>query len=172
MPVRRLLAVLAALMTFGGLFGRPAAAPAQAAPLEAPPAAVDVTAAEAQFLELLNADRAAHELPPLQVDARLMEVARWRSEDMLARNYFSHDLGGFTIGRVLRQRQISFVLAGENLTINTYDDAQTVAMAEADLMDSAPHRANILRPEFNLVGVGIATGPDRRTVYTQVFVQG
>ena len=90
---------------------------------------------------------------------------------MVARNYFSHDIGGFTSARVLRSRAIRFTLAGENITVNTFEPGQTVATAQADLMSSPTHRANILRPEFNLVGVGIAVAANRKTVYTQVFIQ-
>lgn len=134
-------------------------------------AAVDVTQAEAQLLEFLNADRVAFGLAPLQTDSRLMEVARWRSEDMVARNFFSHDLGGYTIARILRDRQVRFALAGENLVSNTFNDSTTVHLAHEELMRSDSHRENILRDEFDFVGVGVAIGPNRRTVYTQVFIQ-
>src|SRR5689334_14477254 len=84
-------------------FARPFAA--GAAPLaaypSAPAAALDVAAAEAQFLDLLNADRTGNGLALLQADQRLMDLARWRSEDMVARNFFSHDIGGLTIFQLL-----------------------------------------------------------------------
>lgn len=133
---------------------------------------IDVAVAELQFLDLINADRAAAGVPPVQADSRLMELARWRSEDMLARNYLSHDIGGFNVVNVLRERQIPFKLAGENICVNTFGEAETVKMAQVSLMRSAEHRDVILKPEFNLVGVGIATSADRRAVYTQIFVQG
>jgi uncharacterized protein YkwD len=131
-----------------------------------------IAVAEAPFLDLLNADRVAAGLHPLQPDPRLMEVARWRSEDLVARNYFSHDIGGFTISRVLVERQIEFDLVGENLVLNTFDEASTVRRAHADLMASFTHRANVLRPDFQSVGVGIATGPNNQAVFTQIFVKG
>src|SRR5687768_12941725 len=93
-------------------------------------ASVDVTAAELELIDLLNADRASAGLQPLLADPRLMEVARWRSEDMVSRNFFSHDLGGFNVGRLLRERQIPFNLAGENIVSNTFDEAATVAAAQ------------------------------------------
>jgi uncharacterized protein YkwD len=160
---RRLLALLFALTSLFGVqsvLTRPAFG------------AVDVSAAESHFLDLLNADRTAQGLQPLQADARLMEVARWRSEDMVARNFFGHDIGGFTIARILRDRGIPFRLAGENIVSNTFDDSSTVALAQEELMKSASHRANVLRADYNLVGVGIAIGPNQRTVYTQIFIQG
>jgi uncharacterized protein YkwD len=110
-------------------------------------------------------------LQPLQADPRLMDLARWRSEDLLARNYLSHDIGGFTISRVLQARQISYTLVGENLVLNTFDEARTVMMAHDSVMRSSSHRANALRAEFNLVGIGMAVGPNRRVVFTQVFLQ-
>ena len=134
-------------------------------------ASVDVAAAEAQLIDLLNADRAAAGLQPLAADPRLMEVARWRSEDMVSRNFFSHDLGGFNVGRLLRERQIPFNLAGENIVSNTFDDGATVAAAQVELMKSADHRQNVLRGDYTAVGVGVAIGPNRRTVYTQIFIQ-
>jgi uncharacterized protein YkwD len=132
---------------------------------------LDIPAAEAQFLDLLNADRAANGLSPLQADPRLMDLARWRSQDLIARNYLSHDIGGYTISRVLLSRQISYALVGENLVLNTFDEARTVGMAESVLMNSDSHRANILRSDFTLVGIGIATGPNGRAAYTQIFLQ-
>ena len=100
-----------------------------------------------------------------------MELARWRSEDMVTRNYFSHDIGGYVVSRVLKERQIAFRLAGENLADTTYDDARTVPAAESGLMSSPGHSANILRSEFNYVGVGIAAATDGRIVLTQIFIQ-
>jgi uncharacterized protein YkwD len=142
--------------------------PTTAAATTAAPS-LDVAAAEAQFVDLLNADRTANGLPPLQIDPRLMDVARWRSEDMVARNYFSHMFDDGVVSRVLKDRQITFRLAGENLAEATFDDSRTVPAVESSLMNSPGHRVNILRPEFNYVGVGIAVGPNGRVVFTQIF---
>lgn len=159
---------LAAALAFGGVAATALSAPAAAA---APAADLDVVAAEAQFLDLLNADRIAYGLQPLQPDPRLMEIARWRSQDMVARNYFSHDIGGYNVFQVMRDRQISFKAAGENLAYNTFDEAQTVNVAQSSLMNSPTHRQNILRSSFTLVGVGIAVGPGQKTIYTQIFIR-
>lgn len=160
---RRVITLLVALTSLVG--GHGALRPAVSF------AALDLAAVEVQFLELVNADRAAHGLAPLVADARLMEVARWRSEDMVTRNFFSHDLGGFTVGRLLRGHQVSFNLAGENIVSNTFDDLSTVVRAQAELMKSATHRENILHADYTHAGVGIARGPNNRTIYTQIFIQ-
>ena len=161
---RRLVALIVALASLFGAQGPLSFA-------RTAHASVDVTAAELQLIDLLNADRTAAGLQPLSTDPRLMDVARWRSEDMVARNFFSHDLGGFNVGRLLRERQIPFNLAGENIVSNTFDDSTTVATAQVELMKSQDHRQNVLSADFNLVGVGVAVGPNRRTVYTQIFIQ-
>lgn len=124
---------------------------------------------EAEFLTLLNADRIENGLAPLEIDAGLASIARWRSDDMAARGYFSHDIGGYQVFQVLKDHGIAYRVAGENLAFNTYGNGQTVAAAERALMNSPSHRANILRPDYTHVGVGVAVAPDGRFLYTQLF---
>lgn len=143
-------------------------ADALTAPLDAP---LDVLSAEAQLLTLLNADRAASGLAPLAADGSLAEIARWRSEDMAARGYFSHDIGGFYVFQVIKDRGIRYQTAGENLAFNTYDLDRSVSQAEQQLMASPTHRDNILKAEYTHVGIGVAQGPDGRTIYTQLFMR-
>ena len=45
---------------------------------------------------------------------------------------------------------------GENVDLN-----QTVAGAHDALMHSPPHRANILDPDYNAIGVGVIRGGDK-----------
>ncbi len=132
---------------------------------------LDVVAAEAEFIDRLNMDRATDGLLPVVPDARLMAVARWRSEDLVARDYFSHDIGGYNVFRILQERQIDFRFASENLAFNNFEASQTVRAAQTTLMNSTSHREAIMTPEFDRVGVGIAVGPQRKTVYTQLFMQ-
>ena len=160
---RRLAALLVALAS---LFG------AQGPVSRAAHAAVDVTAAELQLIDLLNADRSAAGLPPLAADPRLMDVARWRSEDMAALAYFSHDVGnvpGRVVFDVLRAQGVRYRAAGENLARTSGSAEHTAAVAEAALMESPTHRANILRPDYTHLGVGVAIAPDGRVLYTQLF---
>src|SRR3970282_2250165 len=44
------------------------------------------------MIQLVNQARAAAGLGPLNVDADLRDVARWRSKDMYDRDYFSHSI--------------------------------------------------------------------------------
>lgn len=120
---------------------------------------------EAQMLHLINQERAAAGLGPLRADPELAEVARSHSRDMFARGYFSHVApdGKDPFDRI-RQAQMRFVTAGENLAL-----APTLRQAHEGLMNSPGHRANILRPAFGRVGIGIVDGGMRGQMVTQNF---
>jgi uncharacterized protein YkwD len=111
-------------------------------------------ALEARMLQLLNDERRAHGLAPLRADPDLTEVARSHSRDMLMRGYFSHVTpeGKDPFDR-MRQANVSYLTAGENLAF-----APTLSIAHQALMNSPGHRANILRPAFRRVGIGIMDG--------------
>ena len=124
---------------------------------------------ESILIDLVNADRAAHGLAPLEFDPGLATVARWRSQDMATRQYFSHDIGGYQVFDVMRDQGVTYRVAGENLAYNYYSPEETAARAERALMESPSHRANILRPDYTHVGVGVAIAPDGRYLFTQLF---
>lgn len=120
---------------------------------------------ERQMLELVNRERAAEGLSPLKIDPALTEVARRHSSDMFARGYFSHYTpeGKSPFDR-MRESDLRFLIAGENLAL-----APSVAIAHAGLMNSPGHRANILRPQFGRVGIGIMDGGVHGLIVTQKF---
>ena len=120
---------------------------------------------ERQMLDLVNQERAANGLPSLAPDPELTEVARQHSADMFARGYFSHDsLDGRTPFDRMRDANIRFLIAGENLAL-----APTLSLAHTGLMNSPGHRANILRPQFGRVGIGIMDGGMRGLMVSQEF---
>ncbi|HLG72837.1 MAG TPA: CAP domain-containing protein [Chloroflexota bacterium] len=164
---RIVLAPIAALALAGGLFGSMAATAGASA--YAP-----MTAPEYQFLAELNADRAANGMPPLAANGVLSGLARQRSEQMLTTGVFSHyDAAGHLIFQgMLNGIGFPYAFAGENLAENNYTWAQSLDEANTQLMNSAPHRANILNSRFNEAGVGIAgPGPNGQYYYTQIFAQ-
>jgi uncharacterized protein YkwD len=120
---------------------------------------------EARMLELVNAERVAAGLGPLRPDPALVEVARLHSVDMFARGYFSHITpeGRGPFDR-MRARNVRFLAAGENLAL-----ARSLQLAHDGLMDSPGHRANILRPAFGRLGVGVLDGGVRGLMVTQNF---
>jgi uncharacterized protein YkwD len=120
---------------------------------------------EAQMLEMVNAERRAAGLKPLRADPELTKVARAHSRDMFARGYFSHvSPEGHDLGRRLRQASLGYLAAGENLAL-----APTLSSAHSGLMHSPGHRANILRPQFGRLGIGILDGGAHGLMVTQAF---
>jgi uncharacterized protein YkwD len=120
---------------------------------------------EARMLDMVNAERAKAGLKPVRADPELAAVARAHSQDMFARGYFSHYTPeGRDLQDRLRQARIGFLTAGENLAL-----APTLAGAHQGLMKSPGHRANILRPQFGRVGIGILDGGVHGLMVTQNF---
>ena len=120
---------------------------------------------ETQMLDLVNAERVANGLQPLAPDPELTEVARRHSADMFARGYFAHDTPeGLTPFDRMKDANVRFLTAGENLAL-----APTVSIAHTGLMNSPGHRANILRPQFGRVGIGIMDGGMRGLMVSQEF---
>lgn len=120
---------------------------------------------EAQMLEMVNRERVANGLKPLAPDPELTEVARRHSADMLTRGYFAHNTpeGKSPFDR-MRESGVQFLTAGENLAL-----APTVSIAHTGLMNSPGHRANILRPQFGRLGIGIMDGGVNGIMVSQEF---
>lgn len=122
--------------------------------------------AEQEIVRLVNAERAKAGLQPLSVDTRLTDIAREHSQIMLSRSTLSHQLSG---EEDVRHRVITsgirFDMSGENVA---YD--RDAASAHNSLMHSPPHKANILRPEFTTIGVGVVRKGDSIYV-TQDFAR-
>jgi uncharacterized protein YkwD len=120
---------------------------------------------EKQMLDLVNQERQAAGLKPLEADPELTGVARRHSADMFARGYFAHDTpeGASPFDR-MRAANVRFTTAGENLAL-----APTIPVAHTGLMNSPGHRANILRPEFGRVGIGVMDGGMRGLMVSQEF---
>jgi uncharacterized protein YkwD len=120
---------------------------------------------EARMLEMVNLERTKQGLQPLKADPELTEVARAHSRDMFARGYFSHvNPDGRDAFDRMREGHVRFLTAGENLAL-----ASTVTAAHRGLMNSPGHRANVLRPQFGRLGVGVLEGGRHGVMVTEEF---
>ena len=137
--------------------------------------------AEATVWQLLNGARANNGLNVLVQHGTLVSLARWRSADLVQRNYFSHTIlgTGYQVYHWYDTNGLAYSLGGENIAWNSgYADADSPVAAHNGFMNSAGHRANILRSGWTHGGVG-AYGADNvnflgsvrspRT-YTQLFM--
>jgi uncharacterized protein YkwD len=100
---------------------------------------------------MMTAARASVGLPPLVRDARLDAVARAHAAQMASAHVLAHDLGGGDAPDRLRAASIERTLVGENVA-----HASSVRLAHRSLWMSPSHRSNLLRREFDRVGLGVA----------------
>jgi uncharacterized protein YkwD len=144
-----------------------ASAPQTAA---SPAASANLNAYEARVLELLNAIRASHGLGALSAHQGLTNIARARSADMVARNYFSHTTpDGTNVFSMIRSAGISYSVAGENLAHARPAGAGSPEAFVNAWMASPGHRANILRANYSKIGIGLVDEGSARRVVTNVF---
>jgi uncharacterized protein YkwD len=124
-----------------------------------------LTEGEKKFLELTNAERARHKLPPLKLNLTLSKVARAHSANMAKQNKMVHVLDGKDQFARIKGSGYRYRYAGENVARGNIEITE---MVEA-LMKSEGHRKNILKKEYTELGVGLALGGKDLTYYTQVF---
>lgn len=133
---------------------------------EAPPVFTSRIAPSA-VLHVMNRERAAQGLPPFGFDARLALAAADRIEDMRELRYFAHvSPEGRKPFELILERGYDFREAGENLAAG-FASAESVVAA---WMKSPGHRANILSPRFEQVGVAICSDPPKDGMRGHVFV--
>ncbi|KOP82765.1 CAP domain-containing protein [Cytobacillus solani] len=121
---------------------------------------------EYQLFDLTNAARVNHQLNVLGWDEHVKETARKHSKDMAENNYFSHtNLDGLSPFDRMSEDDIFYTFAGENLATGQFSSI----FAHEGLMNSLGHRENILRPEYQYLGVGVAFNEDSHPYYTENF---
>ena len=132
--------------------------------LSIPTVSNTVTDYETEVLRLVNIERANNGLKPLTMNWELSRVARYKSQDMHDKGYFSHTSP--TYGSpfdMMTKFGISYRTAGENIAMG-YRTPQAVVTG---WMNSPGHRANILKSSFTQIGVGyVASG----NYWTQMFI--
>ena len=128
------------------------------------------SADETLLIQLTNQARASAGLPALKVDSTLTSVARWRSQDMIERDYFSHSIppNGTKVFDELKRIGYCYVAAGENLGTNTFPDDVATQTIQDGFMGSAGHRANILGT-WTVIGIGAYQGTNDKHMWTVLF---
>ena len=132
------------------------------------PSAGSYTAMEDQVIKLVNQERAKRGLQTLTKNWQLARVARYKSQDMVNHNYFSHTSPTYGSPFTMMQNfGIKFTAAGENIAYGQ-PTAQAVMTA---WMNSPGHRSNILSPAYNQIGVGVAKTSSGVYYWTQQFIK-
>ena len=118
----------------------------------------------------INAIRRANGLPPLTPDAKLVQIARIRSQDMATNHYFSHNPpNGCNFGCLIDEYEGPHQFAGENIAWNTYPWSQTAQVAVQMWRDSPSHFENIVNCHYQRFGTGVAQSDDGKIYYTMIF---
>lgn len=170
----RCLRSLTASLVAGALYLSavlPTAAADVAVQLQGDPAAGLLGSVEQTMLDLTNADRAANGLPPLELDAETLAIARARAASQLGTPALSHydANGNLAFVGLLSSSHITYELAGENLARTDAQDDAVASRVERALMTSPTHRKNILEGTFRRVAIGAATDASGQLTLAEVY---
>lgn len=106
------------------------------------------------IVKLVNAERTLNGLNPVKINAELQNAAISKSQDMVYRNYFDHYAFGQTPWMFILRAGYNYSVAGENLA-KGFNSSEGVVNA---WMNSPAHKANILNPNYQEIGVGVVKG--------------
>ncbi|PLR76657.1 hypothetical protein CU633_15020 [Bacillus sp. V3-13] len=131
------------------------------------PTAAAAVSVEAQVVKLVNQERAKYGLQPLKSNWEVARVARYKSQDMADKNYFSHNSPTYgTPFQMMKSFGITYRTAGENIAAGQRT-AEEVVKA---WMNSEGHRKNILSSGYTEIGVGYVKGGSYGHYWTQMFI--
>jgi uncharacterized protein YkwD len=150
--------------------------PARLKPVAATAAAPDIPIHdydfqwEQQLLELANQSRQQAGLQPLKLDSGLSHAAHIHAQAMLEAGQLSHRFDGEPAlpNRLAVATKLQLDQEGENVAFD-----HNAEQGHEHLMHSPPHRANLLNPAYNVVGLAvvhnIGVGGEDRLYIVQDF---
>jgi uncharacterized protein YkwD len=110
---------------------------------------------QSEIVSLTNAERAQSRVGALIENKRLNASAQAKAEHMAALGYFAHDgPDGKKPWSWIEEAGYDYRYAGENLAVRFVDSREVVVA----WMASPTHRANIVKPVYQEIGVGVAHG--------------
>jgi uncharacterized protein YkwD len=131
--------------------------PAAANPADIPFRDFDFQA-EQQLLEFANQSRARAGVPSLTMDSGLSRAARIHAQAMVEARQLSHQFDGepSLAQRLAAATHLQLDQEGENVAFDSNPEE-----GHQHLMLSPLHRANLLNPAYNVVGLGAVRDGDR-----------
>jgi uncharacterized protein YkwD len=112
----------------------------------------DLSQAEQRIFQLANQARHDAGVEPLQWNEQAAEAARAHAKLMAEKQALSHQFDGEP---ALRERLAATGLRFD-ATAENVADAESADESHEVLMNSPPHRQNLLNPKYNGLGIGVA----------------
>lgn len=132
------------------------------------PSSTSINALENEVIRLTNIERSKRGIAALKANWQLSRCARYKSQDMINRNYFAHRSP--TYGSpfdMIESFGISMAAGGENIAMGQRTPNEVVTA----WMNSPGHRGNILSTAFTEIGVGLAKNKNGTCYWTQMFIR-
>ena len=126
-------------------------------------------------LELVNKERTSRHLAPLRLEAKLIRAAQSHADDMLRRNFYSHNSpeGKTVSDRYQAAGGNRWLLTAENIAkctgCKSPVDENYIRQMHKGWMESPGHRANILRKGLTEFGYGLVIGQENKLYAVQTF---
>lgn len=120
-----------------------------------------------RLARMVSAARASAGLPPLARDPRLDAIAREHAEHMARTRQLAHDVGDGDPVERLRAAGLEADGVGENVA-----HAASLALAHRAIWASPSHRANLLRSDFDRLGVAVARDESGDAWVVETFAGG
>lgn len=129
---------------------------------------------ESRLLELINAERESRGLRAYRLQSQLQSAARRHSQDMACNGFLSHTgSDGSSVRDRVEQEGYDWSWIGENIFATSDTSSSAPQRAFDWWMNSAPHRANLLSPNYTEIGLGYRylAGSGYGGYFTAVFAR-
>mgnify|MGYP001032325453 CR=1 FL=1 len=147
------LALVLFLALSAGIFGTPGLVKADDEQIAAPASAEQANpldSEEQSFIQLINDYRKANGLGELVYQPQMEDAAKWMSQDMAEKNYFSHT---DSLGRNPFDRMADFGYEGGWMGENLAAGRDLAQDAFNQFKNSPGHNANMLKAPYTKIGV-------------------
>lgn len=127
---------------------------------------INLTSDETELLSIINSERQKNNLPNLEIDEELQNVAKLKATDIAQNNYFSHISPTYgTPFEMLKSHNISYKTASENIAGNS-----SIKSAFDAWISSDSHKENILSNDYNYTGIAVVDSIAYGKIIVELFV--
>lgn len=129
---------------------------------------------EYQILDLLNQKRIENGLQPLQMDETMVKIARYKSADMVQRQYVDHFVDTTGYPRCYRKWIMKLKISSRGLAENLVQVGKVNSNTANEMFElwwnSEGHRKNMMNSDAKYIGIGVIYDQSHGLTYgTQEF---